>query len=154
MEIIKLGNPILRQVSEEVKLPLSKEDRALMTSMYTFLKANSRLAVGISAVQIGVLKRMCAINYRGNAGMVSYQLVNPKITWHSQKTYCLLGGEGCLSVNEYHNNLIPRWAMINVSAYDCIRNKTITIRASGLEAVVLQHEIDHMDGILYIDYIK
>lgn len=155
MEIIKLGNPILRQISEDVRLPLSKEDRDLMTSLYKYVKDNEELAMGISAVQVGILKRMCAIRYRKHDNsLVSYQLVNPKIIWHSQEKYSLEGGEGCLSVEETHDDRIPRWSAVRVMAFDCIKNKSVLIDATGLDAVVLQHELDHLNGILYIDYIK
>jgi len=153
MEIIKLPNPILREKSEKVNIPLSKENRELMTSLYNYVKENEGKVIGISAVQIGELKRLCAIRYKRDDKSISYQLVNPIIIWHSTDKYALSTGEGCLSVDEHHDNLIMRWNKIRVSAFDCIKNKNIIINASEFDAVVLQHEIDHMNGKLYIDYI-
>jgi peptide deformylase len=94
---------------------------------------------------------MCAIRIRGEK-TVCYKLVNPKIIRHSSKQTFI--PEGCLSVSEEHDENIPRWESITVMAYDAIQNKIVMINAFGWEAKVLQHEIDHMDGILYIDYIK
>ena len=153
MQIIKLPNPILREKSEPVHIPLTVEDRDILNSMYRYVKENQDTALGISAVQIGQLKRLCAIKYAHENHMVVYQLANPKIIGHSAKKYSINGGEGCLSVNQEHDNLIPRWQSIKVYAYDCIKNKYITFDAFDFDAAVLQHEIDHLDGKLYIDYI-
>lgn len=155
MEIIKLGNPLLREVSKEVLLPLSREDKDLATSLYKFVKENEATAMGISAVQVGQLKRMCAVRYKKkDNSLVAYLLINPKIVWHSTKKFSLSGGEGCLSVEEKHEDPVPRWEAIKVMAFDCLKNKTVLINAVELEAAVLQHEIDHMDGVLYIDRIQ
>ena len=152
MEIIKYPNPILRKVSEEVKLPLSKEDKAILDELYSYVKVNTDIAAGISAIQVGIPKRMCAVRTIIGDKLYNYKLVNPKIVSHSSKKYYL--EEGCLSVDEEHHELIGRYDQVMVMAYDAIQNKNITIHTSGWLARVLQHEIDHMNGILYIDYIK
>ena len=64
LEIIKEPNPILHEVSEPVKLPLSKEDKALLDEMYSWLKEHSEEAIGLAAVQFGYLKRMCVIKIK------------------------------------------------------------------------------------------
>ena len=151
MNIIKYPDPILREISEPVKLPLSNEDRKVLDEMYSYVKEHSNLAVGLSAIQIGVAKRMCAIRFTGEK-TVGYKLVNPRILNHSSKQ--TFAPEGCLSVPQDHEDSIPRWESITVTAFDAIQNKNILIKASGWEAKVFQHEIDHMDGKLYIDYIK
>jgi len=152
IEIIKAPNPILHQKSEPVKLPLSQEDKALLDEMYNYLKVNSDIAAGISAVQVGVLKRMCAIKTIIGTTVHSYKLVNPRIVKHSSKKYYL--EEGCLSVDEEHHELIGRYDEIMVIGYDAITNKNITINTSGWLARLLQHEIDHMDGILFTNRIE
>ena len=151
MTIIKYPNEKLREISEQVNLPLSAEDRQVLDEMYAYIKDQNSGAVGISAIQIGIAKRMCAIRITGER-TIGYKLVNPKIIKHSAKKYYL--EEGCLSVDEEHHELIGRYDQVTVMAYDAIQNKNIIINASGWLARVLQHEIDHMDGILYIDYIK
>lgn len=152
MEIIKYPNEVLKQKSKEAKLPLSKEDKALLDEMYTYVKEHKDEAVGLSAIQVGVPLRMCAIRKVTNGKAFNYKLVNPKVLTHSS-TF-IASPEGCLSVKEEHNEPVKRWKTIMVSGYDAITNKNVIINASGFEARILQHEIDHMDGKLYIDYIK
>ena len=149
IDIIKEPDPILKQISEPVKLPLSKEDKAILDEMYTWLKDNSDKAIGLAAVQTGVLKRMCVIKIK-DAG--NYKLVNPKIVKHSAN--CTYIPEGCLSVKEEINDPVKRYATVMVVGYDAITNKNVTINASGLLARCLQHEIDHMDGIEFTDRIE
>ncbi len=151
MEIIKYPDPRLREVSKEVSLPLSPEDKVLLDEMYAWVREHAKEAVGLSAIQIGVPKRMCAIRITGDK-TIAYKLVNPKIIRRSSALTFV--PEGCLSVPEEHDEPIPRANAVMVAAYDAIQNKNIVINATGWEAKVLQHEIDHMDGILYIDYIK
>ncbi len=143
--IIKAPNPILHEVSEQVRLPLSKEDKQLLDEMYAYVKDPESRAIGLSAVQVGVLKRMCAIIIDNQR----YKLVNPRIIKRSRElTYY---PEGCLSVPQDYDDPIKRYESVSVMAYDAIQNKNIIINAHGLLARCLQHEIDHMDGILFID---
>lgn len=143
--ILKEPNPILKEISEDVKLPLSKEDRAIIDDMYSWLKENNDKAIGLAAVQIGVLKRMCVIKVPG----VNYKLVNPRIIKHS-KDFTFIP-EGCLSVPEEIDTPVQRYANVIVSAYDAITNKNIIINAYGLLARCVQHEIDHMNGIEFTE---
>lgn len=151
MTIIKYPNEKLREISAPVKLPLSAEDRQTLDEMYAYIKDPNNDAVGLSAIQIGIAKRMCAIRIIGER-TIGYKLVNPRIIGHGSKQ--ALAPEGCLSVDEEHDEGIPRWESVSVLAFDAIQNKNIVINAFGWLARVLQHEIDHMDGKLYIDYIK
>ena len=151
MNIITYPNGYLRSISKEVSLPLQEEDKKLLNELFQYVKEESDSAVGLSAVQVGVAKRMCAIRFKIGDKTVAYKLVNPKIISHSQKKVCDV--EGCLSVQQEHAN-VPRWESVKVYAYDAITNKYVVINARGFEARVLQHEIDHMDGKLYIDYLQ
>jgi peptide deformylase len=148
LEVIKHPNDILRQISEPVKLPLSREDRKLIDDMYKWVKENSDKAVGLSAIQIGIPKRMCAIRYVTKNSSFSYKLINPEIVRRSSGI--IIGSEGCLSVEDTRG-LVSRSESVTVTGFDAITNKKVRISASGFKAVILQHEIDHMDGILYID---
>lgn len=150
-EIVKYPSPILREISEPVKLPLSVDDRKILDEMYSFVKDPASNAVGLSAIQIGIKKRMCVIRLVGEK-TIGYKLVNPKIIKRSANKYYL--EEGCLSVDEEHHEVIGRYDQVTVMAFDAIQNKNIIINTSGFLARVLQHEIDHMDGKLYIDYIN
>ena len=152
MEIVKYPDPILRVESREVKLPLSAEDKKLLDDMFKYVKEHNDTAVGLSAVQVGEPKRMCAIRFKKDGKTVAYKLVNPKVMSHSSKL--MFNSEGCLSVDEQHDEKIGRWSSIKVWAYDAITGYTLCITATGMEAIILQHELDHMDGKLYIDHIN
>lgn len=147
LEIIKHPNEILRQISEPVKLPLSREDRKLIDDMYKWVKENSDKAVGLSAIQVGIPKRMCAIRYVTKNSSFSYKLVNPEIT---RSSGTVVGSEGCVSVEDAEG-LVSRSESITVTGFDAITNKKVRLSVSGFRAAILQHEIDHMNGILYID---
>ena len=167
--IILDPNPVLRAQCESVKLPLSDEDKSTLLDMLQYVrdsrdeelaeKYNLQPANGIAAPQVGVAKQMTAIvvdlvNKDGQDITVEYALVNPKIVSHTVKQAALGYGEGCLSVREVHEGLVPRAQRIKVQAYDLIQDKEVTIIAKDLLAIVLQHEIDHLHGILFYDHIN
>ena len=164
--IIKDDNSLIRQKSNDVSLPISDEDKQLLLDMLKYVdestideiaeQKNLRPAVGISAIQVGVPKKMTAIILKDAEGkkIYEYALVNPKIISNSiEKTY-LNTGEGCLSVAEDHPGYIYRSARVKVKAFDILQNKDILIKADGYLAVVLQHELDHFKGILFYDHIN
>ena len=164
--IIKDDNPLIREKSENVKLPLSKEDRDLLMDMVKYVdestieeiakEKNLRPAVGISAIQVGVKKKMTAIILKDENGNKAYEyaLVNPKIISNSVEKACLKDGEGCLSVVDEHKGLIYRSARVKVKAYDLLQDKEIIIKADDYLAIVLQHELDHFKGVLFYDHIN
>ncbi len=117
---------------------------------------NLRPAVGIAAIQVGVPKQMLAIvcpNPDNEEEDIELALVNPKIISESVQNAYLDSGEGCLSVLEEHEGHSMRHARIKVRAFDLVRNENVTIRAKGFLAICLQHEIDHLSGILFYDRI-
>lgn len=164
--IIKDDNPLIRQRSEDVVLPLSKEDEALLMDMYNYVnestieeiakEKNLRPAVGISAIQVGVLKKMTAIILKDENGEIvkQYALVNPKIVSSSLEKAYLKSGEGCLSVDGEHQGYIYRSARVKVKGYDLLTKENVEIKANGYLAIVLQHELDHFKGKLFYDYIN
>ena len=163
LKIVKDNNPKIRKKSEEVPLPLSKEDREILDSMFDYLvksqddeyasKHNIRPGVGIAAIQAGFLKRMFVIYYQKENSTVQYKLVNPKIIETSIRKAALSNGEGCLSVDNEHEGLVHRYYKIVMKAYDALQDKDIVITATGYDAIVLQHEYDHLNGILFYDHI-
>ncbi len=163
LKIVKDSNPIMRRISEPVALPLSKEDKQTLDNMLEYLKLsqdeeyaakhNIRAGVGIAAIQIGLLKRMFCIYYETDDGIVQYQLVNPKIIEYSVRKCALKDGEGCLSVDGEHPGYSHRYYKIKMQAYDALTNKDIVITARGFDAIVLQHEYDHLDGLFFYDRI-
>ncbi len=85
---------------------------------------------------------------------IEYCLANPKIISHSVQKSALSLGEGCLSVEIEHQGLVHRSARIKVRAFDILSNQEVEFRATGYLAVVLQHEIDHLNGVLFYDHIN
>lgn len=163
-EIIKDSDLLIREKSLPVQLPLSKEDKALALKLFDHVKSsqqadlseqeNIRPAVGIAAVQVGILKQLLAIHIPlGEDESLSFVLANPKIIANSLQMAYLKDGEGCLSVEEEHVGYVPRYARIKVRAYDCLRDEEVVFRAEGYPAIVLQHEIDHFSGTLFYDHI-
>lgn len=164
--IIKDNNPLIREKSFDVEIPLSEEDDILINDMLTYViestdeelakEKNLAPAVGISAIQVGVNKKMCAIALRDEDGNITnqYALVNPKIVSYSLEKAYLKSGEGCLSVPENHQGLVYRPARIKVKAYDAISKEFVEIRVKNYLSIVFQHEFDHFDGKLYYDHIN
>ena len=164
--IVKDSDSIVRQKSEKVTLPLSEEDRQLLMDLHTYVKDSQdaeiaeredlRPAVGIAAIQIGINKRMLAVVVPGEEEdeMYEFALANPRIVSESVQKAYLKNGEGCLSVEEEHEGIVPRSARITVKGYDVLQDKEVTIKAKNYLAIVLQHEIDHFSGTLFYDRIN
>ena len=163
LKIVKDSNPIMRKKSLPVTLPLSEEDRKILNDMMDYLKKsqdeeycqkhNVRPGIGMAAIQIGILKRMFVVYYEREDGPVQYQLVNPKIIEYSIRKCALKDGEGCLSVDGEHPGYAHRYYKIRMEAYDALTDEEIIITARGFDAIVLQHEYDHLDGLFYYDRI-
>lgn len=152
----------LRQVSQEVTFPLTKEDLKNIDLMEEYLvnsqieekaeKYDLRPGMGLSAVQIGVLKRYIVIVEEVEEGFDSYIVINPKIVSNSEEMIYVEDGEGCLSINRETKGIVPRYARVTIEGYDIDGNK-IKVRAREELAIAFQHEIDHLNGMLFIDRI-
>ncbi|RDI47622.1 peptide deformylase [Falsibacillus pallidus] len=162
-DIIREGHPTLRQAAEEVAMPPSEEDKEILKSLLEYIKNSQdpqisqqyglRGGVGLAAPQINVPKRMIAVHTKDtNGDTYSYALFNPKIASHSVEKAYLTSGEGCLSVDRAVPGFVPRYARITVKAFD-IEGKPVKLRLKGFPAIVFQHEIDHLNGIMFYDYI-
>lgn len=162
-DIIRDGHPTLRKVAEEVAMPPSEEDKKILKSLLEYVinsqdeeiaqKYGLRPGIGLAAPQINVSKRMIAVHVEDEKGkLYSYALFNPKIVSHSVEKSYLKNGEGCLSVDEPHPGLVPRHARVTVKGYN-MNGEEVKIRLKGLPAIVFQHEIDHLNGILFYDRI-
>ncbi|MED4532718.1 peptide deformylase [Metabacillus fastidiosus] len=163
-DIIREGHSTLREVAAEVALPASEEDKEILHSMlqYVINSQDSELAeqydlrpgVGLAAPQINISKRMIAIHIQDEKGIQhSYALFNPKIISHSVEKSYLTAGEGCLSVDRPIPGYVPRYSKIRVKA-TTIEGEEIELRLKGLVAIVFQHEIDHLNGIMFYDHIN
>lgn len=151
-KLIIYPDPILKVECEKVKLPLSEEDKELLNDMYTFVKDPSNNACGLAAPQFGVSKRMFVARVKFCNEVFNVKMVNPVIMPVSGKKYFVPDGESCLSEPEEGKVLVPRHNEIILMGYDAITNKNIRLRLRGFTAAVVQHELDHLDGILLHDY--
>ena len=153
----------LRLVSKDVTFPLSKEDRKIIDEMVEYLtnsqierlaeKYDLRPGMGMAAIQLGIPKRFLTIAHEvDEEEFDTYIICNPKIISNSAEKIYVEMGEGCLSVNREVDGIVPRYARVTVEGYDVDGNK-IRIRAKEELAIAFQHEIDHLNGILFTDYI-
>lgn len=152
----------LRLISKEVTFPLTKEDIKNIELMEEYLvnsqieekakKYNLRPGMGMAAIQIGIPKRYIVIVQEVEDGFDSYVVINPKIISNSTEMIYVEDGEGCLSVNRECEGIVPRYARVTIEGYDMDGNK-IKVRAREELAIAFQHEIDHLNGILFVDKI-
>lgn len=153
----------LRTKSQEVVFPLSKEDRNRIKDMMDYLemsqiediraKYDLRAGMGLAYIQVGVPKRIFVIVYEVEEGKFDrYVIINPKIKSESEEMVYIEEGEGCLSINRPTVGIVPRHARINLEFYDENGNKK-ELRVREELAVAFQHEIDHLNGILFVDKI-
>lgn len=166
-DIVLDNDPLLRAENVEVELPLNKEDQAVIDNMLKYVrdsidednqeKYGLKPAVGIAAPQVGINKRMFIVRLEtlkdDDIIVEEYALVNPKIISHSEQMSFLGSGEGCLSVEDEHEGHVYRSARITIEAYDALLKENVKIRARGFLAIALQHEYDHLEGVLFYDHI-
>lgn len=163
-DIIREGHDTLREVAEKVILPASKEDKDILQGMLEYVinsqdpeiseKYGLRPGIGLAAPQINVAKRMIAIHVEDDKGtLYSYALFNPKIVSHSVEMCYLTTGEGCLSVDRDVPGYVPRYARITVTG-TTLQGKEVKLRLKGFVGIVFQHEIDHLNGVMFYDHIN
>ena len=148
LDIITLPDPRLKLVSEPVAV-VDAEIRRILDDMLETMYAAP--GIGLAAIQVGVAKRLVTLDIaREGEEKAPMFLVNPEITWVSEElnTY----QEGCLSVPEHYDDVV-RPARCRVKFLDR-DGKSHEIEADGLLATCLQHEIDHLDGIVFVDHLS
>ncbi|MGL4973721.1 MAG: peptide deformylase, partial [Bosea sp. (in: a-proteobacteria)] len=145
--IINLPDPVLRKISEPVA-KVTSEIKALAADMLdTMYEAPG---IGLAAIQIGVAKRVVVIDLaKPEEEKNPTVFLNPEITWESDDIR--VHEEGCLSIPEYYEE-VERPDRIKVR-YMGLDGAMHELEADGLMATCIQHEIDHLDGILFIDYL-
>ena len=147
-KIITIPDPILRKISEPVKL-IDKEIKKLSEDMLeTMYEAPG---IGLAAVQVGVLKRVIVIDLsKKDEKKNPLCIINPELTFKSDDLVSY--EEGCLSIpNQFAE--VKRPNNCNIKYLDIKGNKK-ELKAEGLLATCIQHEIDHLNGILFIDYLS
>ena len=162
-DIIDEKDKRLRVKSKEVIFPLTKEDKKLIETMKEDLqnsqidelaeKYDLRPGMGLSAIQLGIAKRyFVVVNELDDNEFETYVLINPKMISNSVEQIYVADGEGCLSVNRPVEGIIPRYARVTMEAYDT-EGRKIHVRAREELAICFQHELDHLNGILFTDHI-
>lgn len=164
LNILDEKDPHLRKTSEDVIFPLSKDEKVLIQRMIDHLtysqieeyekKYDLRPGMGLAFPQLGINKRVIVIVYEVDEGTFdNYVFINPKIVSYSTEMIAAEAGEGCLSVNREVEGHVPRHARVTVEGFDENGNP-IRVRAREDLALAFQHEIDHLDGILFYDRIN
>lgn len=167
-EILDEKDDFLRRKSKEVVFPLTDKDKETINDMIEYLTKSQieeiaekeclRPGMGLAAIQLGIDKRYFVIVHEVTSEedteqkFNNYIIVNPKLTSHSEEIICADSGEGCLSVNREVEGFVKRYARVTVSGYD-INGKPIEVRAREELSIAFQHEMDHLNGILFIDKI-
>ena len=159
LDIVKYGNPVLRKKGAHIEA-ITPEIKKLIADMFETMEENH--GVGLAAQQVGVAKQLTVIDVRAAtdrpsklwldgqeadpADIMPLVLINPEITPAGEP---VTGGEGCLSFPEIFGD-ISRPGEVDVKALDA-KGKPIAFRCGGLLARAVQHETDHLNGILFID---
>jgi peptide deformylase len=147
-EILTVPNPILKQVSQPVEA-VDDELRALMDDMLETMYAAP--GIGLAAIQIGVPKQVIVMDIAGpDEERQPRYYVNPEILWSSDDTAPY--EEGCLSIPDIYDE-VERPARVKLR-YLNYQGEQIEEDAEGLFAVCIQHEMDHLEGVLFIDHLS
>lgn len=170
-KIVQDNEPSIRERCVPVENPNDDSIIELVNKMHDYLVASQnkdireiyklKEGVGLAAPQIGKNIRALVVYYpieEDEDGkplkVVDHRLINPRIISESVKESYLASGEGCLSVKLNHEGYVYRKFKIIVKAFDAVTRQEKVITARGYEAIVLQHEIDHLNGVLYYDHIN
>jgi peptide deformylase len=147
-EILVVPHPVLKQVSTPVDV-VDDALRALMDDMLETMY--DAPGIGLAAVQIGVPKRVIVMDLSGkDEPRAPRYFVNPEIVWASDDTAPY--EEGCLSVPEYYDE-VERPARVKLK-YLNYQGEAVEEDADGMFAVCIQHEMDHLEGVLFIDHLS
>ncbi|WP_339249451.1 peptide deformylase [Sporosarcina sp. FSL W8-0480] len=162
-DIVREGHPALRKVAEEVTFPLTDEDKKLCEELLQYIinsqddevceRYGLRPGIGLAAPQVNVSKRVFALHIEEeNKEPLSFVAINPKIISHSVERTYLSNGEGCLSVDRDVEGFVPRYSRITIKAFD-MDGKEFKLRLKGLPSIAFQHELDHLNGVMFYDHI-
>ena len=166
-DIVRDPDPVLRKRAAKVEFPLSEDDQKLAKDLMEYLVVSQdpelcetyklRAGVGLAAPQVGRSKQMAAVLVPGeepdDEPVFKDVIINPVIVSESVQYGALTEGEGCLSVDRDVPGYVPRHDRITLK-YQDTTGETHKIRLKHYPAIVCQHEIDHLHGILFYDHIN
>lgn len=149
LDIVEIGDPVLRRKAHKIT-QIDRDIRLLADDMLETLRDSG--GVGLAAPQVGESIRMIVVEYPEddtveNSPKKTYKVINPEIIWRSEET--VEGSEGCLSIPGYVGTVV-RNESIRVKGLS-VFGRPLKLNLSGWTARIFQHEIDHLDGICYID---
>lgn len=153
----------LRLSNELVTFPMTDDDKKLIKDMLEHLRLSQieeysikydlRPGMGLAAPQLGVNKTFFVVCHEYDDGKFNnYVLVNPKLVSHSEELIYASEGEGCLSVNRDVPGIVPRYARVTMEGFD-ENGVPVRYRVREELAIAFQHELDHLNGILFFDHI-
>ena len=162
-DILDEKNKHLRNKNIDMEFPISDKEKKLINDMLEHLylsqipeeaeKYDLRPGMGLAGPQVGVNKNFFVVCYEEAENVFKdYILINPKLVSHSEELIYASGGEGCLSVNRDVEGIVPRYARVTFTGYDLDGNE-VKYRAREELAIAFQHEMDHLNGILFVDHI-
>ena len=148
LPLVIFPEPILRKVSEPITAVTAEVKRLADDMLKTMYEAPG---IGLAAIQVGRPLRMVTIDLaRQEEEPQPLVLLNPEVTWKSDDLSVY--EEGCLSIPDYYEE-VERPASVKVRWMD-LKGQTQEMLAEGLMATCLQHEIDHLNGVLFVDYLS
>ena len=148
LEILTIPDPRLKHKSSKIDF-FDVKLKKIVKDMYETLYASGN-GIGLAAPQVNIRKRIVVIDLKNDDKPSPITFVNPIITKFSDEKF--LNQEGCLSVPEYYAD-VERSKEVEVEWFD-ESGKKIKRKLSGLLSICIQHEIDHLDGILFIDHLS
>jgi peptide deformylase len=140
--VVKIPNRLLRQRAAELP-KITKKTQLLIDDMFRIMRSAN--GIGLAAPQIGILQRLIVV---APDGMKPTALINPTVVLAEGEA---VGEEGCLSIPGLYGD-VTRPSKVEIRALDR-KGRQVTLQVEGLKARVLQHEIDHLDGVLFIDKV-
>ncbi len=147
-EVVLMGDPVLRTATKPVE-HFDEELRTLVRDMFETMYLAE--GIGLAAPQVGVSKRVLVVDLRReDAPDQRVALVNPRVVWASEETN--KQPEGCLSIPGLEEVVERPWA-VRIEGFDP-DGKTVVVEAEELFSRALQHEIDHLDGVLFLDHVS
>ena len=165
-DIVLEGHPALRKRAEKLTFPLTEEQQELATEMLEFLhnsqdpeiaeKYELRAGVGLAAPQLGKSIQMIALlvpGFEDEEPILNEVWINPRVMRESVKKACLKEGEGCLSVERDVPGIVLRCERVTVK-YQDVNGDEFVRTLTDYEAIVVQHEIDHLNGVMFYDHIN
>ena len=158
LKVAKLGNPILREISKQIDLKELADQQGELQGFIDDMIDTMREedGVGLAAPQVNRSQQIVVLEYENNerypeeSSIPLTVLVNPVLSDYGEEK--VLGWESCLSLVDFRG-LVPRSTSVTLKAYDRDGDR-IEKRATGFEAVVLQHEIDHLNGKVFLDRME